>query len=277
MKHLEGSFTGYRDVGLYYQCWLPAGEPGVVLLVVHGLAEHSGRYMNLVNHFVARGYGVYGFDQRGHGRSQGTRGYVGRFRYFVSDLSTFLGIIRRRHQDARIFVVGHSMGGTVATAYAAEHQGEFDGLILSGALLRVSADISWGLIFIARLLSLLLPGMGLYVIDASAISQDRAVVAAYLADPLVYCGKIRARLGAELVKTMQLLPSQVSRIKLPILIMHGGADRLSPPQGSRILYERVGSEDKTLKLYEGFYHEIFNEPGHKQVFADMESWLATHI
>lgn len=277
MKHLEGSFTGYGDTSLYYQCWLPAGEPRAVLLVVHGLAEHSGRYMNLVNYFVPKGYAVYGFDQRGHGRSQGRRGYVGRFRYFVSDLVTFLGVVRRRHNDAKILIVGHSMGGTVATACAVEHQDGFDGLILSGVFLRVGADVSWGLITIARLLSLLLPQTGLYTIDASALSRDSAVVAAYVADPLVYCGKVRARLGAELVKMVKVLPSQIPRINLPILIMHGGADRLSPPEGSQILYERVGSKDKTLKLYRDFYHEIFNEPGNMQVFADMESWLAAHI
>jgi alpha-beta hydrolase superfamily lysophospholipase len=127
------------------------------------------------------------------------------------------------------------------------------------------------------LLSLLLPKIGLYTIDVSALSRDRAVVAAYVADPLVYRGKVRARLGAELVKTVKMLPSQIPRINLPILIMHGAADRLSPPEGSQILYERVGSKDKTLKLYRDFYHEIFNEPGNMQVFADMESWLAAHI
>ena len=100
---------------------------------------------------------------------------------------------------------------------------------------------------------------------------------AYVDDPLVYRGKIRARLGTELIKMMQILPNQMPEIYLPILIMHGTADRLSDPRGSEILYERVSSRDKTLKLYNGFYHEIFNEPGREQVFSDMESWLATHI
>ena len=122
-----------------------------------------------------------------------------------------------------------------------------------------------------------LPKMGLDVIDASAISQDKTVVDAYVDDPLVYRGKIRARLGAELIKAIQILLSQMSKIYLPILIMHGTADRLSDPRGSEILYDRVSSRDKTLKLYDGFYHEIFNESGREQVFSDMESWLATHI
>jgi len=115
--------------------------------------------------------------------------------------------------------------------------------------------------------------MGLYVIDASAISRDKAVVDAYVDDPFVYRGKIRARLGTELIKIMQILPRQMSKVYLPILIMHGTADRLSDPRGSEILYDRVSSRYKTLKLYNGFYHEIFNEPGRGQVFADMEAWL----
>jgi alpha-beta hydrolase superfamily lysophospholipase len=127
------------------------------------------------------------------------------------------------------------------------------------------------------MLSLLLPKMGISVLDASAISQDKAVVDAYVNDPLVYRGKIRARFGGEVIKTMQKLPRQMPKINLPILIMHGTADRLTDPEGSQMLYERVSSKDKTLKLYDGFYHEIFNEPGREQVFADMEAWLATHI
>ena len=276
MKHTEDSFKGYKNLSLYYQRWLPANEPRAVLLIVHGLAEHSGRYMNLVNHFVPKGYAIYGFDQRGHGKSPGRRGYVERFSYFISDLETFLGMVRGKHPDTKIFMVGHSVGGTIAAAYAVNHQGEFDGLILSGATLKVGASVSPGLIMVARALSLLLPKIGLDVIEASAISQDKAVVDAYVNDPLVYRGKIKARLGAELIKAIQSLPSQMLRISLPILVMHGTADRLSDPRGSEKLYDRAGSEDKTLKLYDGFCHEIFNEPGREQVFGDMEAWVEGH-
>ena len=276
MKHIEGKSKGYKNLDLYYQCWLPSNEPKAVLLVVHGLAEHSGRYINIVNHFVPKGYAVYGFDQRGHGESQGQRGYVERFSHFVSDLKTFSVVIQSKHRDAKIFIIGHSMGGTIATAYAVHYQDEIDGLILSGATLKIGDSVSSGLIIVARILSLPLPKMGLDVIDASAISQDKTVVDAYVNDPLVYRGKIRARLGVELIKTIQKLPCQMPEINLPILIMHGTADRLSDPEGSQMLYERLSSKDKTLKLYEGFYHEIFNEPGHEQVFADMEAWLVVH-
>ncbi len=277
MKHIEGKFNGYGNLNLYYQCWLPAKKPRAVLLVVHGLAEHSGRYMNIVNYFVPKDYAIYGFDQRGHGKSEGLRGYVERFSYYLHDLITFFHMVCRRHRDARVFIIGHSVGGTIATACAVHHQDEFAGLILSGATLKPGASLSPAKIMVARFLSLLLPKMGVDVIEASAISRDKAVVDAYVNDPLVYRGKIRARLGAELIKAMQELPCQMPKINLPILVMHGTADRLSDPEGSQMLYERVASRDKTLKLYEGFYHEIYNEPGYKQVLDDMETWLATRF
>ena len=277
MKHLEGQFKGLRNLNLYYQCWLPSNEFKTILLIVHGLAEHSGRYTNLVNYFVPRGYAVYGFDQRGHGKSDGLRGYVDKFSNFVNDLNTFLSIVHSRQHDARIFMVGHSIGGTIAAAYAIFHQDDFDGLILSGATLKVGAGVSAGVIIAARVLSLLLPKAGLYVIDATAVSRDKGVVSAYVSDPLVYRGKIRARLGIELIKAMETLQRQMPKICLPILVLHGTADQLSDPEGSKILYARVSSRDKTLKLYEGFYHEIFNEPECEQVFADVEAWLATRV
>lgn len=277
MKHLDGQFKGRGDLNLYYQCWLPADEPKAILLVVHGLAEHSGRYSNLVNYFVPRGYGVYGYDQRGHGKSDGLRGYVDRFSYFVDDLDIFLRLVHSRHRDVKIFLVGHSVGGTIATAYTILRQDGFDGLIITGVTLSTPTNVAAGTIFAARILSLILPKAGLYTIDAEAISQDKNVVNAYVNDPLVYRGKIRARLGVELIKAMGTVKRQISEIHLPIMVMHGAADRLSDPKGSEMLYQKASSADKTLKVYEGYYHEIFNEPGREQVLADAESWLKTRV
>ena len=206
MKHAEGKFRGCEGLYLYYQYWLLASGLKAVLLVVHGLAEHSGRYLNLVNYFVPKGYAVYGLDHRGHGESEGLRGYVKRFSYYQNDLKAFFDIVRNKHGDDKIFIVGHSVGGTIATAYAVQYQDELDGLILSGASLKVGASVSPVRILVARALSLLLPKMGIAVLDASAISRDSAVVDAYISDPLVYRGKIRARLGAELIRVMQKLP-----------------------------------------------------------------------
>ena len=277
MEHTEGRFSGRKGLTLYYQCWLPDGEPKAVLLVAHGLAEHTGRYANLVDYFVPKGYAICSHDYRGHGKSDGLRSHVERFSDYLDDLKTFFDIVRSEHHDNKIFLVGHSLGALVATAYSVRHQHDLAGLIVSAVIIKAGASVTPVHRAAARILSMLLPKMGVTVIDASAISQDKAVVDAYVNDPLVYRGKIRARIGAELLSTVRRMPSEMPRIKLPILIMHGTADRLSDPEGSRMLYDRVSSKDKTLKLYEGFYHEIFNEPGHKQVLADMEAWLDNRI
>jgi len=276
MRHIEGEFPGYQDLNLYYQGWLPSNKPRALLLVAHGLAEHSGCYLNLVNHFVPQGYAIYSFDYQGHGKSPGLPGYIERFSYYINDLQVFGDMVRKKHKNTKFFLLGHSMGGTIAITYAIKHQDGLDGLLVSGATLQVGASVSPVMILAARILSRLLPKAGLDVIDATAISRDQDVVAAYVNDPLVYRGKIRARLGAEFIKATQKLLPQMAQINLPLLIMHGTADRLSEPSGSQILYQRVSSRDKTLKLYDGFYHEIFNEPGRQQVFADIEAWLDAH-
>ena len=277
MQHTEGGFKGYKGLDIYYQCWRPEGDTRAVRLVVHGWAEHSGRYTNLVDYFVPKGYAICALDHRGHGRSEGPRGYVDRFPDYLLDLKTFFDLVRSQHSDTKIFMVGHSMGGTVATAYVIEHQHELAGLLLSGASLMVGSGLPSALIPLARILSVLMPRMGVFVLDAADISQDKAVVDAYVNDPLVYRGKITCRFAAEMIKTLRRLPSQMPEINLPILVMHGTADRLGDPEGSRLLYDRAGSKDKTLKLYQGFYHEIFNEPGREQVLSDMESWLAARL
>ena len=277
MKHKEGKFKGYKGLSLYYQCWLPDKSPKAVLLVAHGLAEHSGRYKNLVNYFVPKGYAVYTFDYRGHGKSEGIRSYVDRFSDYLADLKIFFDKVRKEHRSAKIFFVGHSMGATIAVPYAIEHQQELAGVITSAPSLVASSTVSPALVAIAGVVSALAPKMGVTVLDASTISRDQAVVDAYVNDPLVFRGKIPARTGAELAKMWKTLPEEMSKIKLPILIMQGTADKLADPRSSKLLYKRVGSKDKTLKLYKGFYHEIFNEPQHKQVMADIQAWLKKHL
>jgi len=277
MHHIEGTFKGHRGLTIYEQCWLPEGTPRAILLVVPGLAEHSGRYMNLVHYFVPRGYAICGLDHRGHGKSEGLRCHIDKFSDYLTDLKAFFDIIRGGHSGTRIFLVGHSMGATIALAYTVQHQKDLAGVVLSGVGLKAGSSITPLQRAAVPIVSRLFPKMGVSVLDATAISQDKAVVDAYVNDPLVYRGKIRARLGAEMLKTIQKLPSQVSTVSLPILIMHGTRDRLCDPEGSRLLYERVGSKDKTLKFYEGFHHEIFNEPGHNQVLADTAAWLEAHL
>lgn len=277
MQHTEGKFTGRNNFSLYRQAWLPDAAPKAILLIVHGIAEHSGRYMNPVNYFVPKGYAVYSFDLRGHGKSDGKRSYIERFSYYIDDLQTFFNLVRAENPNTKIFMVGHSMGSTIALDYALEHQRELQGLIISGTTLKPGASISRAAITAAKILSVIMPKMGVSALNPGGISRDPDVVTAYVNDPLNYTGKLSARFGAELLKTMAMLQSSLSEINLPILIMQGSQDNISAPSSSKLLFDGISSKDKTMKIYEGFYHEIFNDPERQQVFSDMEAWLQAHI
>ncbi len=278
MNHEKGFLNPHSNEKIFYQCWLPEGPVKAVLLLVHGLAEHCGRYMNLVNRFVPLGYGVYGFDLPGHGKSHGKRVYVNRFEDYTRTLAAFLDKVRSRHEALPLFLVGHSMGSLVSAVFLPDHQEAFAGAVLSGSgVVKVPDDISSGTIFAGRVFSVLMPKMGLIGLDVNGVSRDPAVVRAYIEDLLVYTGKTTARLAAEILKTMRRFPEEASRITLPILLLQGGADRLVDPAGAQMLFDAVHSPDKTLKIYEGLYHEIFNEPEHDQVLGHVEDWLENHI
>ncbi|MBA4395726.1 MAG: alpha/beta hydrolase, partial [Desulfobacca sp.] len=258
---------------IYYQGWLPEGPVKAVLLVVHGLAEHSGRYQNPVNYFVPLGYAVYGIDHLGHGKSDGRRVYVDRFEDFTQTVKKILDMIRGWHPDQPIFLVGHSLGGLIAAYYLLDHQADLTGAILSGPAVKIPDNISPVVIFLGKIFSALVPKFGLIGLEAEGISRDPAVVQAYQNDPQVYTGKTTARLAAEMLKAMKRVSSEAVKIKLPILIIQGGADKLVDPAGARMLYDRVGSVDKKVIIYEGLYHEVFNEPERDKVLHDVENWL----
>jgi len=277
MKYQEGYLKGVRDTDIYYQYWLPEGEPKAILLVVHGLAEHSGRYMNVVNFLVPSGYAVYGIDHIGHGKSHGKRVYVKRFQDYTKTLKNYFDMIREWQPEKPIFLIGHSMGGLISAAYLLEHQDELSGAVLSGPGIKVPDNISQAIIFVGKMLSIITPKAGLIQMDAEGVSRDPAVVDAYVNDPLVYTGKITARLGAELLKAMQYVTDQAPKIRLPIMIVQGSDDKLVDPSGAQLLYNLVSSKDKTIKIYNGFYHEVFNEPEHEQVLNDVKTWIEAHL
>lgn len=277
MIHIDGSFNSVRGTVIYQQSWVPEGEVKGVLVIVHGLGEHSGRYTNVVNRFVPLGYAVYGFDHIGHGKSDGDREMVKEFKDFFEPLSTYVKQIKKWQPGKPIFLYGHSMGGLISCNYLIDHQEEFTGAIISAALVRVPANITPMTVTLGKVLSAIAPKAGLVPLDAAGVSRDPEVVKAYVNDPLVFQGKTPARLAAEMLKAMQRLTAEANRISLPIFILQGTEDKLVDPGDAKVLYDKVTSKDKTLKIYPGFFHESHNDPEREVMFNDVEAWLQAHI
>ena len=277
MKHDEGTLETPAGASLYYQSWQPFDRPRAVLLIAHGLAEHSGRYQNFARFFVDRGYAVYALDHSGHGKSDGARCHIRRFSQFTDGVGLLLEKVREENPDTLVFLVGHSMGGLIATHFLIEHQSEFAGCVLSGAAVQPAAEVPALQRLTIRLLSKVLPKLGLLQLDASEISRDPEVVDRYRNDPLVFTGKISARLLEQFFSAMSGIEEKLADIELPMLILHGSADGLVSPQGSKMLHEKISSRDKKLVIYEGLYHEIYNEPEQEDVMTDVADWLAPRL
>ncbi|OWQ95081.1 alpha/beta hydrolase [Sphingopyxis witflariensis] len=262
---------------LHVTHWLPEGRPRAIVLLAHGYAEHAGRYNHVAKRLTDAGYALYAIDHWGHGRSDGTPGFVPRFSAFTDGMAELLTLVEVNHGDTPRLLLGHSMGGLIATLFLIERQQAFVAAALSGPAILPAAPPSRFTVWISRFLSRFFPRLGVLALDAKGVSRDPAVVAAYQADPLVYPGKIGARLGKEFMDAMAAAQAGAPEITLPILIQHGEADRLTSPDGSRYLFEHVSSADKLLKIYPGLFHEIYNEPEQGVVLDDLVGWFDAHI
>ena len=282
MKHTEGwlefRHTSARGTSrLYRQSWAPEGPAKAAILVAHGLGEHSSRYDYFAAHCTARGFAVHTLDHYGHGRSEGLRGHVERFSVYLDGLRALRDDVRGQHADLPLVLLGHSMGGLIATAFLGEDQASFRGCVLSGPALQSDVEPPALVMAVVRFISWLAPTVPLIGLDPAGVSRDPEVVTAYVKDPLVHHGKATARLIAELSKSMRTTLAAAPSINLPLLVMHGDADVLTSPAGSQALYDMAGSADKTLKLYPGLYHEIFHEPERDEVLGEMSAWLEAHL
>jgi acylglycerol lipase len=270
--HEDGRLAGAAGVELYWQAWLPEAEPRALVVIAHGASEHSSRYGHVAERLVGAGYGVYALDHRGHGRSEGKRAQLDRLDHVVADLRAFVDLAADRHPGMPVYLLGHSMGGGISIAYAVRHEDTLAGLVLSAPVADPDAAgaVTRG---VSRVLSALAPDLGVYSVDAALVSRDPEVVREYEEDPLVYHGKLPARSVSELTSAVQRFPTEVPGLRLPLLVMHGDADELVPLAGSRMVHERAGSDDKTLRVWDGLYHEILNEPEQEQVMDVVVAWL----
>jgi alpha-beta hydrolase superfamily lysophospholipase len=272
----ESSFAGAGGVEIFWQRWLPDGDASAVVVIAHGAGEHSGRYVHVAQRLTTEGYAVYAIEHRGHGRSQGPRALIDRLDNAVADLDRLVALAGAEHPGTPVFLLGHSMGGTIAVSYALAHQQRLAGLVLSGPLAALDPTPA-PLRLTARALAVIAPRTPLIGIDAALVSRDSAVVEDYRRDPLVYHGKLPARTVVELAGAIDSFPDAVGAITVPVLIMYGTDDGLCPPRGSVMLSERIGSTDRTLLDYAGLYHEILNEPEREQVLADLCAWLSARV
>ncbi len=273
----SGSLHGVRGRRIFWRSWTPDDAAArAVIVLVHGLGEHSGRYGHVVARLVAEGYAVHTVDHRGHGRSDGPRAFIEDMDDVVADIDTLVGEAVAAAPGVPVFMLGHSMGGLIGLRYALAHQDRLAGLILSAALAQLDA-VPRPLELVGRLLSVIAPRAPLIAIDAALVSRDPAVVEAYRSDPLVHHGKVPARTAVQLADTVERFPSTVSAITVPTLILYGTADGLCPPAGSVMLGERIGAADMTVKAYDGLFHEILNEPERETVLADIVAWLGARV
>ncbi len=273
MRHSEGSFDSEYGEPVYYQGWNPTDAPRAVLVLVHGLAEHSGRYAGFAEFFTAAGYAVHALDHPGHGKSAGTRGHIRRFSDFTNSLARFLDIVREEHPGKPLILVGHSLGGLIAAAYLIERESGFVAAVLSGSAIKAPEPPSRIALIVMRFIARLFPRFGVLQLDAGGVSRDPQVVADYENDPLVFRGKITSRMASEVFSRMGPVLAEAASIELPVLILHGSEDTLTDVEGSKLLHQKINSKDKKIIVYDGLYHEIFNEPERIAVMTDMKDWL----
>ncbi len=262
---------------LFTRRWLPEGPARAALVLIHGYGDHSGRYSHVADTVAQIGGATYAFDLRGHGQSEGRRAYVDYFEQYLDDLGQFIESVRGECPDRPLILFGHSMGGLIALKYALDRDPDLHGLVLSSPAIEVNPDLAPFLRRVSHVIGRVAPTLPTVRSPEGAISRDPAVVAEAEADPLNYHGRIPARTGAELLQAGTSVQHRLDAVTTPFLVLHGTADVLTSPDWSRRLYDRAPVSDKTLKLYEGLYHETFNEPERETVLNDLQKWVKDHI
>jgi len=281
------SLTGRENASLYYQYW-KVENPRAILIIVHGFGEHTDRYDHVARHFCQHGISCYAIDHRGHGRSAGPRWNVEDFDYFVADLHKFISMVKEREGKNKYFMQGHSLGGEIALKYALVHPGDIDALFVSGPVLGQQGMTLALLREVVPSIAALAkesPDMatpGAEPIDTKYLSHDEDNTKAYADDPLVCHEAMKVRFASEAGKNIIWLQDHAHELNVPCLFLQGSEDSLVDTDATVDFYNKVKEEDKKLIVYEGFYHEIFNEPesfqgGKKRVFSDVDEWLLPRI
>jgi len=271
----DGYFQGVGGLRIFTRSWRPPGTPRAIVVIVHGFNSHSGQYLWTAEQFAARGMAVHALDQRGRGKSEGERFYVEKFSDYVDDVATFVRQAKSQDPGLPVFVLGHSAGGVISCGYALEHQAEITGLICESFAFQVPApDFA---LAILKGISHVAPHAPVFKLKNEDFSRDPAVVESMNNDPLIANETQPSQTVAEMVRADERLKREFPLITLPLFILHGTLDKATRPSGSQLFYDTAGSADKTLKLYEGHFHDLLNDIGKEKVLADMQQWIDQRI
>lgn len=271
----QETFKGVGDVAIFTRSWHPAGHPRAVVVIVHGFNSHSGQYAWVAEQFVAKGFAVYALDHRGRGQSGGERFHVEHFSDYVDDLATFIQLVKSREPNLPVFLLGHSAGGAISALYALDHQSELAGLISESFAFELPAP---GFALAAlKGLSRIAPHLHVLKLKNADFSRDPSIVAAMNRDPLIVGESETAQATAELIRADARLKTAFPRITLPLLILHGTNDKAAKASGSQFFYAAAGAKDKTLKLYDGAFHDLLNDTLREAAMRDIGNWLEDRL
>ncbi len=272
LRRIEDSFEGAEGVRLFRRAWLPE-TPSRAVLVVHGFAEHSGRYEALGAWLGERGCAVHAYDQRGHGRSEGPRGFVDRFSQFLDDLDGMHSLVTTEHPGLPRVVIGHSMGGLIVAAWLRERHPDVGAGVLSGPGLALGDAMPGWQLRLARMARRIAGGLSVPAnLPLEGLCTDPEVIRRYQEDPLVF-DKITLALAVEMFAAAERSVDSGDEVRVPVLVLHGGDDPICDPDGSRRFHAGLTDPASELRLYPGLRHEIFNEPQAERVYADALEWL----
>lgn len=276
LTHDEGHFTGSNGTTLYWQRWRARPSARGVLVNLHGLGDHSGLYPHVAVRFAPLGFSVCAYDQRGNGRSPGQRAFIGTWAELRDDLDAFVRQVRTWHPGLPVFVMGHSLGALVALDHAIHHPTDLRGVIAVSPPLG-ALGVPAPLLLLARLLSRVWPRFSLETgMDLGGLARDPAVAEAVLADPLFH-RRGTARLATELAAAIARVQRCAAELRAPVLLLHGGGDRMVPPEGTRAFFTRLAAADRRLLEYPDAYHALLADLGGAEAMDDVAAWLEARL
>jgi acylglycerol lipase len=260
---------------IFIRSWRPEGQARGVVAICHGVLSHSGYYLWVGEQLAAHGLAVYALDLRGRGHSDGERFYIEKMADYLDDVNALMTLAKSREPGLPLFLLGHSAGGVISCVYTLEHQAELAGLICESFAFQVAApDFA---LAVVKGLSHIAPHAHVLKLPIEEFSRDPKVVDTMNSDPLIAHEVQPTKTVAELVRADERLKKEFPLITLPVLILHGTADKVTNPKGSQLFYDTAGSTDKTLKLYEGHVHDLLNDFGKEGVLADIQAWIDARL